>query len=110
MSTPDKEQASERRTWIEEFEAAAVRPLELRFFYAFIKTYKPVLDDASYRAFDTSGRVSPMVRDASPLVARLWPVARISHRMLARISHTPSWRGGGEWPGCEAHEGFATKE
>ena len=39
--------------WLAEFEAAARRPLEVRFRYAFIKTYKPVLDDASYRAFDT---------------------------------------------------------
>ena len=39
--------------WLEEFEAAARRPLELRMRYAFVKTYKPVLDDAAYRAFDT---------------------------------------------------------
>ena len=39
--------------WLAEFEAAARRPLEVRFRYAFIHTYKPVLDDASYRAFDT---------------------------------------------------------
>jgi hypothetical protein len=39
--------------WIEEFEAAARRPLETRFRYAFIHTYKPVLDDASYRSFDS---------------------------------------------------------
>ncbi len=39
--------------WLEEFEAAARRPLEVRLRYAFIHTYKPVLDDASYRAFDT---------------------------------------------------------
>ncbi len=36
--------------WLEEFEAAARRPLEVRLRYAFIHTYKPVLDDASYRA------------------------------------------------------------
>jgi hypothetical protein len=36
-----------------EFEAAARRPLPQRFRYAFIKTYKPVLDDAKYRSFDT---------------------------------------------------------
>jgi hypothetical protein len=36
-----------------EFEAAARRPLRERFKYAFIHTYKPVLDDASFRAFDT---------------------------------------------------------
>ena len=41
------------REWWEEFEAAARRPLEMRLRYAFIHTYKPVLDDASYRSFDT---------------------------------------------------------
>jgi len=39
--------------WLEEFEAAARRPLETRMRYAFIWTYKPVLDDAPFRAFDT---------------------------------------------------------
>ena len=41
------------REWLDEFEAAARRPLRQRFRYAFIHTYKPVLDDAPYRAFDT---------------------------------------------------------
>jgi len=39
--------------WLDEFKAAARRPLKLRFRYAFIRTYKPVLDDAPFRAFDT---------------------------------------------------------
>jgi len=39
--------------WLDEFEAAGRRPLETRFRYAFIRTYKPVLDDAPFRAFDT---------------------------------------------------------
>ena len=39
--------------WLLEFEAASRRPLEVRFRYAFIRTYKPVLDDESFRAFDT---------------------------------------------------------
>ena len=39
--------------WFEEFEAAARRPLALRMKYAFIHTYKPVLDNAKYRSFDT---------------------------------------------------------
>jgi hypothetical protein len=39
--------------WLEEFEAAARRPLAQRVKYAFIRTYKPVLDDAEFRAFDT---------------------------------------------------------
>jgi hypothetical protein len=41
------------KQWLEEFEAAACRPLEQRMKYAFIHTYKPVLDDAPFRAFDT---------------------------------------------------------
>lgn len=44
---------AERAEWRREFEAAARRPLPLRMKYAFIKTYKPVMDDARFRAFDT---------------------------------------------------------
>jgi hypothetical protein len=44
----------ERRAWEAEFEAAARRPLRTRFRYAFIRTYKPVLDDAPYRSFATT--------------------------------------------------------
>jgi hypothetical protein len=40
--------------WLAEFEAAAKRTLETRFRYAFIHTYKPVLDDAPFRSFDTT--------------------------------------------------------
>jgi hypothetical protein len=39
--------------WLAEFEAAARRPLSLRWKYAFIKTHKPVLDDARFRSFDS---------------------------------------------------------
>lgn len=38
---------------VAEFEAASRRPLAQRMKYAFIRTYKPVLDDAAYRSFDT---------------------------------------------------------
>lgn len=40
--------------WLAEFEAAARRPLALRMKYAFIRTYKPVMDDEKFRAFDTT--------------------------------------------------------
>ena len=40
--------------WLEEFEAAARRPLSDRLRYAFIKTYKPVMDDATYRSFEST--------------------------------------------------------
>ena len=65
MATSNPNPASERPSserhstsdipveWLEEFEAAARRPLATRMRYAFIRTYKPVLDDAPYRAFDT---------------------------------------------------------
>lgn len=36
-----------------DFEAAARRPIEQHIRNSFIKTYKPVLDDAAYRSFET---------------------------------------------------------
>lgn len=50
VTAPD---AQTLREWHAEFEAAAKRPLSVRLRYAFIHTYKPVLDDAKYRSFDT---------------------------------------------------------
>jgi hypothetical protein len=46
-------EANELSEWLAEFEAASRRPLAARLRYAFIHTYKPVLDDARFRAFDT---------------------------------------------------------
>jgi hypothetical protein len=43
---------TELRCWREEFEAAARRSLAERMRYAFIRTYKPVLDDLPYRSFE----------------------------------------------------------
>ena len=37
-----------------EFEAASRRPLAQRWRYAFVRTYKPVMDDARFRAFETT--------------------------------------------------------
>jgi hypothetical protein len=45
---------AQRAEWRAEFEAAARRSLRTRFRYAFLYTYKPVLDDAEYRSFDTT--------------------------------------------------------
>ena len=44
------------REWLEEFEAAARRPLSQRMRYAFIHTHKPVLDDAPFRAWDSTAQ------------------------------------------------------
>lgn len=43
----------QNKEWLEDFEASSHRSLKDRWDYSFIHTYKPILDDASYRAFDT---------------------------------------------------------
>jgi len=45
--------SSDPADWLADFEAAARRPLAQRLRYAFIHTYKPVLDDTRFRAFET---------------------------------------------------------
>ena len=52
--------------WQAEFEAAARRPLAVRWRYAFIRTYKPVLDDARYRSFDTMEEYRRWCEDRLP--------------------------------------------
>ena len=52
--------------WWEAFEANAKRSLETRMRYAFIRTYKPVLDDASYRAFETMSAYRRWCEDNLP--------------------------------------------
>ena len=52
--------------WLEEFAAAARRPLSTRMKYAFIRTYKPVLDDEPYRAFDTMADYRQWCEDNLP--------------------------------------------
>ena len=42
-----------RAEWIRDFEAAARRTLKQRLDYGFVKTPKPVLDDARFRSFAT---------------------------------------------------------
>jgi hypothetical protein len=56
----------ERREWLADFEAAARRPLALRMKYAFIKTYKPVMDDAKFRSFDTMAQYRQWCEDNLP--------------------------------------------
>ena len=53
MADLPKPSEAERHAWVAEFEANARRPLAVRLRYAFIKTYKPVLDDAAFRSFNT---------------------------------------------------------
>jgi len=43
---------SEKQLWEQESTAAMRRPLAVRIRYSFIQTYKPVLDDATYRSFE----------------------------------------------------------
>ena len=42
----------EKKLWEKEFAASMRRPLAIRIRYSFIRTYKPVLDDVSYRSFE----------------------------------------------------------
>ena len=63
--------------WLAEFEAAARRPLEKRFKYSFIKTYRPVLDDASFRAFNTTAEYRKWCEDNLPDWLGFGPAARI---------------------------------
>ncbi len=51
--TMNTDNNGDKAAWRAEFEAAARRPLAQRWRYAFIKTYKPVMDDARFRAFDS---------------------------------------------------------
>jgi hypothetical protein len=50
----ERTQTEQEREWWVEFEAQSRRPFATRLRYAFIKTYKPVMDDADFRAFDTT--------------------------------------------------------
>jgi hypothetical protein len=50
----------------EDFEAAAKRPLDQHLRNSFIKTYKPVLDDADYRSFDTMEEYRQWRKDNLP--------------------------------------------
>jgi hypothetical protein len=61
------------KQWEADFEAAARRTLRTRFRYAFIRTYKPVLDDARYRSFDTMGGVSATGASEPAQLAGVWP-------------------------------------
>jgi len=60
------DQASVASGWQAEFEAAARRPLEQRMKYAFVRTYKPVLDDARYRSFETMAEYRKWCEDNLP--------------------------------------------
>ncbi len=52
--------------WCAEFEAAARRPLPQRWRYAFIKTYKPVLDDAPSRSFESTAEYRRWCNESLP--------------------------------------------
>lgn len=45
---------SEWEEWVRDFETAARWPLARRIDNAYIRTHKPVLDDAFFRSFDST--------------------------------------------------------
>ena len=55
----------DRADW-EDFEAAARRPIEQHIRNSFIKTYKPIMDDAEYRSFDTMEEYRRWCKDNLP--------------------------------------------
>lgn len=65
-TTPKPKHAQADSDWWAEFDAAARRPLVTRMRYAFIRTYKPVLDDAPYRSFDSMEEYRAWCRDNLP--------------------------------------------
>lgn len=65
MSVAGQERA-EASEWEAEFEAAARRQLETRWRYSLIHTYKPVLDDAAYRSFDTMAAYRKWCEESLP--------------------------------------------
>jgi hypothetical protein len=50
----------------EDFDAAAKRPIEQHIRNSFIKTYKPVLDDAGYRSFSSMEEYRQWCKDNLP--------------------------------------------
>ena len=64
--TPQNAPTPIPREWREEFEAAARRPLPVRMRYAFIHTYKPVLDDAPFRAWNSTADYRRWCEDNLP--------------------------------------------
>jgi len=52
--------------WLRDFEASLRRSLRDRLDYSFIHTYKPVLDDAPYRTFETMEEYRRWCRENLP--------------------------------------------
>ena len=48
-----KRDPQELKQWISEFQATRRRGLKKRLYYSFVRTFKPVLDEASFRSFDS---------------------------------------------------------
>ncbi len=57
-----------------EFEAMAKRPVSQRIRYGFVKTYRPVLDDAPYRSFETMAEYRQWCNDNLPKWLGFWSV------------------------------------
>lgn len=81
---PDRARVEVPADWLAEFEAAARRPLSLRFRYAFLRTYKPILDDAPFRAFDTTADYRRWCEESLPDWLGYGRVRVPAARMVAR--------------------------
>jgi hypothetical protein len=63
---------SQRQECEREFDAAAKRSLRERMEYSFIYTYKPVLDDAKFRSFNTIEEYREWCRKNLPEYLGYW--------------------------------------
>jgi hypothetical protein len=61
------------REYLVEFERAARRSMKERFQCGFIYTYKPVLDDARFRSFDSMAEYRAWCRENLPEWLGYWP-------------------------------------
>jgi hypothetical protein len=67
-----KSVVNQRQEWEREFDAAARRSLRERMRFSFIYTYKPVLDDTTYRSFDSMEEYRAWCRKNLPEYLGYW--------------------------------------
>jgi len=67
-----KSEFNQLKEWEQEFDAAAKRSLRERMEYSFIYTYKPVLDDAQFRSFNTMAEYKEWCRKNLPEYLGYW--------------------------------------
>ena len=79
--------------WRAELEAAGARPLELRLKYAFVRTYKPKVDDAKSRALNTTGFTPPAPAGSNQSIDPIYfLITHNAHVRKSRSLSAEGWR------------------